>query len=221
MSVLVRPYSPSDRTAVRHICCETGFSGDPVDPLFCDRDVFADFLTRYYTDWEPESAFIVEDDGKIVGYLTGCARYRYFTFIQLYLLLFIIVPKVVIRILTVRYDSRSLAFLKWICLKGRKETPSAPKRSAHLHFNILKDYRRAGIGVRLIDRLLRTFRERGVKKVYGQIQTLDGRRTERAFERYGFHIYDKRPVTKFRDFHGKTVYCTTVVFDFESDRFCP
>lgn len=54
MSLKVRPYLPSDRQAVRSICCETGFMGNPIDPVFTDRDAFADFFTRYYTDYEPD-----------------------------------------------------------------------------------------------------------------------------------------------------------------------
>ncbi len=217
MSVLIRPYSPSDRAAVRHICCETGFSGDPVDPLFCDRDAFADFLTRYYTDWEPESTLIVEDDGQVTGYLTACIRYRYFKAVQLYLFTCVIIPKIAFRLLTGRYNAQSRAFLKWICLKGNRETPAAPKRSAHFHFNLLKDYRRAGIGLRLVVRLKEILRSRGVKRVYGQIQTSDGRRTERVFQHYGFEFYDKCKVTKFQDFHDNTIYCSTLVYDFEKE----
>ena len=93
MSIHIRPYSHGDRESIRHICCETGFSGDPVDLLFQDRDVFADFLTRYYTDWEPESTFILEDDGQVVGYLTGCLRYKYFPIVQVYLLVCFVFPK--------------------------------------------------------------------------------------------------------------------------------
>jgi len=42
--------------------------GDPVDRLFTDRQLFADFFTRYYTDCEPENCVVAEADGKIVGY---------------------------------------------------------------------------------------------------------------------------------------------------------
>ena len=57
-NTVFRKYRPSDRAAVRRLCCETGFIGNPIDPVFEDRELFADFLTAYYTDFEPESAFV-------------------------------------------------------------------------------------------------------------------------------------------------------------------
>jgi len=65
---LVRKYRPEDRDAVRWICCQTGMLGHPIDPVFQDRELFADYLTSYYTDMEPESCFVVEHRGKVVGY---------------------------------------------------------------------------------------------------------------------------------------------------------
>src|SRR5580692_3390766 len=67
----VRNYHQSDRESVRALCCDTGFLGNPIDPVFEDRRLFADFLTGYYTDWEPESAFVIEVDGEVKGYLLG------------------------------------------------------------------------------------------------------------------------------------------------------
>jgi hypothetical protein len=54
----------SDREAVRKLCCETGFLGEPIDPVYQDRELFADFLTTYYTDHEPESCFLLEVTAK-------------------------------------------------------------------------------------------------------------------------------------------------------------
>src|SRR6478752_10460390 len=67
----IRGYKASDRVAVRKLCCATGFLGSPIDPVFQDRELFADFLTTYYTDHEPESSFVLEVDGEIRGYLLG------------------------------------------------------------------------------------------------------------------------------------------------------
>src|SRR2546422_6638559 len=71
---LIRGYRRSDREAVRKLCCETGFLGDPIDPVYEDRELFADFLTTYYTDHEPESCFLLEVDGEIRGYLLGSRK---------------------------------------------------------------------------------------------------------------------------------------------------
>src|SRR5258708_37278234 len=46
--------------------------GEPIDWQWRDRESFADMFTGYYTDREPESAFVVEADGEVAGYLLGC-----------------------------------------------------------------------------------------------------------------------------------------------------
>ncbi len=211
MSYTIRPFSPADREAVRNICCETGFSGDPVDPLFCDRDVFADFLTRYYTDWEPESALVVEHEGKIIGYLIGCLRFRYNAIVQPFILMTIVAPKVFWRLISGHYDKQSSTFLKWCCFQGSKETPSKPKKAGHFHFNLLPEHRNSGQGRRLMLKFCDMARNKGIPRVYGQIQTRDDRRTERAFNRHGFFIFDRKEISKFRDFHNKKIYVSTVV----------
>src|SRR6266480_4926501 len=71
---LIRGYRRSDRETVRKLCCDTGFLGDPIDPVYEDRELFADFLTTYYTVHEPESCFLLEVGGEIRGYLLGSRK---------------------------------------------------------------------------------------------------------------------------------------------------
>jgi GNAT superfamily N-acetyltransferase len=68
----IRAYRPTDREAIRRIAFETGYMGDSIAWLWPDRESFADLITRYYTDQEPESIFVAEGDGNVLGYLTGC-----------------------------------------------------------------------------------------------------------------------------------------------------
>lgn len=214
MKIVIRPYSPADRDAIRRICCETGFSGDPVDPLFCDREVFADFFTKYYTDWEPESAFVAEVDGVVAGYLTACLRYRYHAFAEKWIILSI-VPKVIFRWMTGRYDPQSKAFLKWCLFQGSRQTPRAPQKAAHFHFNLLPEYRNEGCGLRLFKAFMKYVEKNQVKRIYGQIQTFDDRRTLKVFERFGYHELDRREITKFRNFHDKKVYVSTMMCELD------
>jgi GNAT superfamily N-acetyltransferase len=69
--VVVRPYVSADRAQVRRICFETGYMGEPADWFWRDAESFADMFSGYYTDCEPESAFVVEIDGVVSGYLLG------------------------------------------------------------------------------------------------------------------------------------------------------
>ncbi|MDX9754519.1 MAG: GNAT family N-acetyltransferase [bacterium] len=213
----MRPYSPADRAAVRQICCDTGYTGSPIDPVFTDRDVFADFFTRYYTDYEPESCLVAEDQGRIVGYLLGCTRYRYHNWMEKFVLLFLVTPKVLWRLATGRYNRASRNFLWWCCTKGASETPKAPSQAAHLHFNILPEYRNSGIGRRLAFDFFKILKARNVTRLYGQIQTYEDRRPPRIFERYGFIEYDRKEMTKYRELQETKVFCTTLFKEFTDE----
>jgi hypothetical protein len=116
----IRSYRPSDREAVRALCCATGFLGEPIDPVYEDRELFADFLTTYYTDHEPESSFVIEKDGELRGYLLGSRKpllnqlYSFYQNVCLFL-------RALLRYR--RYNERSRRFILWILMNGWREVP--------------------------------------------------------------------------------------------------
>lgn len=70
--ISIRPYQARDRGAVREICYRTGYMGEPASWYWRDFQSFADIWTGYYTEREPQSAFVALRSGRIVGYLLGC-----------------------------------------------------------------------------------------------------------------------------------------------------
>jgi hypothetical protein len=76
VSFLIRPYGPADRPAVRRICEDTADRGAPLAWLRQDREFVVDLVTRYYTDYEPESTWVAESDGRVIGYLTAALDNR-------------------------------------------------------------------------------------------------------------------------------------------------
>ncbi|RKX35117.1 MAG: GNAT family acetyltransferase [Verrucomicrobia bacterium] len=217
MACKIRPYKPEDRATVRRICCETGFMGNPIEPVFSDRQLFADFFTRYYTDYEPESSLVAidEETGQLVGYLLGCFRYRYNAFRQNLLIATRVVPKALLRYLAGRYDRQSRRFLYWVVFKSSLQTPKAVPRAAHFHFNLLPPYRTGKAGRRLVFTYIDNVKARGARAVFGQIQIQDDKRT-RFFERYGFTFIDKKRITKFDLHYGKAVYVATLCKFFDA-----
>ncbi|MDJ1008428.1 MAG: hypothetical protein QNJ13_11445 [Paracoccaceae bacterium] len=76
---LIRPYRPSDRDAVRRICCDTAYRNKGAELYFEDREIHADYWSSYYTDMTPAEVQVVEMDGRVIGYFFGCPdtpRYR-------------------------------------------------------------------------------------------------------------------------------------------------
>lgn len=209
----IRNYRANDREAVRRLCCETGFLGEPIDPVYEDRELFADFLTTYYTDHEPESSFVIEKEGKLHGYLLGCRKPLWNQLYSLYqnIVLFL---RALLRY--GRYNERSRAFIRWLLMNGWREVPAAPRRTPHFHINLLPDARSISTTRALFSAYFGYLYRCGEKRVYGQIVTFESRRGEKMFERYGFTVMNRAEITKYKSFHPESVYLSTVVKNLET-----
>ena len=208
--VQLRPYRPEDLEAVRRICADTGFLGNPIDPVFEDRELFADYLTGYYTRFEPEALLVCEVDGEIRGYLMGCRRALLKQTYQ-FLANFVVAGKALHRCFRRPYNEASRRFLRWVLMNSWREVPVTPRNTPHFHMNVLPDAR----SVRNTRALIRTFldflRSHDCRSVYGQMVTHSGRRTVSLFKRYGFRVIDRVEVTKYRSMHpGRVLLCTVI-----------
>jgi hypothetical protein len=209
----IRSYRSSDRETVRKLCCQTGFLGEPIDPVYEDRQLFADFLTTYYTDHEPESSFVVEIDGQIRGYLLGSRKpllnqlYSFWQNVSLFL-------KALTRYF--RYHDRSRRFVRWTLVHGWREVPATPRRVPHFHINLLPEARKMSTTRALISAYLSYLYRCGEKRVYGQIVTFESRRGEKMFERYGFKVLNRAEITKYKAFYPESVYLSTVIKNLET-----
>jgi hypothetical protein len=209
----IRSLRKTDREAVRQLCCDTGFLGAPIDPVYEDRELFADFLTTYYTDWEPESSFVIDKDGEIRGYLLGSRKplrnqlYSFWQNVSLFL-------KALTRYY--RYSAASRRFVRWILMYGWREVPAAPRRVPHFHINLLPDARKMSTTRALMSAYLSYLYRCGEKRVYGQIVTFESRRGEQMFERYGFKVLNRAEITKYKAFYPQSVYLSTVIKNLET-----
>jgi len=209
-AAVIRPYHPSDRETVRRLCCETGYLGQAIDPVFQDRELFADYLTSFYTDWEPESTFVLEQDGEVKGYLMGSRRpflhqlHSFMTNLGLF-------AKGIFRY--PRYNASSKAFVRWILLNAWREVPAAPRRLPHFHFNLLPEVQGLVRSRELLIQFLDHLRSHGETKVFGQVVTFEDRRGAKVFERFGFQVLEKKEITKYRAHREEPVYLCTVLKD--------
>ena len=210
---IIRSYRSSDREAVRRLCCQSGFLGEAIDPVYEDRELFADFLTTYYTDHEPQSSFVIEKDGELHGYLLGSRRpfvnqlYSFYQNICLFLRALLRYP---------RYNERSRKFILWLLKNGWREVPAAPRRTPHFHINLLPAARKISTTRALLDAYFSYLYRSGEKRVYGQIVTFESRRGERMFERYGFRVMNRAEITKYRAYYPESVYLSTVIKNLET-----
>jgi GNAT superfamily N-acetyltransferase len=208
--VRLRAYRREDRAAVRRICADTGFLGQPIDPVFEDRELFADYLTGYYTRFEPDALLVCELGGEVRGYLMGCRRPRLKQAWQ-FCANIVVASKALWRCYTRPYGRSSRAFLRWVLCNSWREVPAAPRNTPHFHLNVLPDARGVRSTRALIQSFLDFLRAHGYRRVYGQMVTFATRRNEALFRRYGFEVIDRVQVTKYRAFHPGPVLLATVV----------
>jgi hypothetical protein len=166
----IRLYSPHDREAVREICCRTAFRNAGCEKMFEDRELHADYWTRYYTDFTPEQTWVVEEEGRVIGYFFGCTNTRAYT----RAMALRIVPPMVVRALwrlaTGRYKKPETRAYLWHMLRhGASEAPEVDftRYPAHFHCNVL----RQGIGKGYYTSLVLAFLDRletqGIERLHG------------------------------------------------------
>jgi hypothetical protein len=207
-----RPYRAQDRAAVRQICADTGFLGEPIDPVFEDRELFADYLTGYYLHFEPESTLVCEVDGEVVGYLMGCRRPLAYQAHQAINNL-VLAVRALVRCYVRGYGPASRAFLRWIALNAWREIPAAPRAMPHFHINLRPPARDVRATRRLMELFLESVYRSGHMRVCGQMVSFEERRTDALFERYGFQVLHRSEISKYRDVYPGRVYICTVVKD--------
>ncbi|MEO0454629.1 MAG: GNAT family acetyltransferase [Verrucomicrobiota bacterium] len=209
--IIIRHYRPEDREVVRRICCDTGFLGNPVDPVFQDRELFADYLTGYYLDEAPELAVILEKNGEVRGYiLCGNDPQAQAAYERSH------APGWAWRAITgyfFRYGAGTKKYIHWILTKGRKEVPFTPKGMAHFHINLLSDVRSMDGTRKMFDFFFHDLKQKGIHSIYGQVVTFEERRSAAMFKRYGFLLQDKMEVTKFQHMVDHSVFLFTVTKD--------
>jgi len=72
-SGIVRPYRSGDEDALSEVCLKTGDSGKDATGRFDDDELLAHVYLLPYLALEPELAFVLDIDGRAVGYIVGTA----------------------------------------------------------------------------------------------------------------------------------------------------
>ena len=150
---------------MRRICHATGYMGEPVGWLWRDPESFADMFTSYYTDAEPQSAWVAELDGDVTGYLLGCLDSR-----RAWNPAAVFGRQLVRRAIAVRPGTAGFVWRSFADIARdpvhRRLPPSSgydERWPAHLHIDLLPTLRGRGVGAMLMRRWLDTLRDRRVR----------------------------------------------------------
>ena len=165
--IVIRKYRGEDRQSVRNIAWETAFMGESASVFFSDKEIFSDFLTLYFTDYEPESCFIAEHKGNVVGYLIGTRDENKLKAVSLFKIIPVLFFKALVKgVLLRKKDARYLRNCFIGFLKGEFNDPDfSVEYPAVLHINILKGFRKSGVGSRLLSAFIDyigTFKIKGI-----------------------------------------------------------
>ncbi len=204
--VFIRKYKSADRSAVREIAGDTAFLGKPAEAFFQDREILADILTLYFTDYEPNSCFVAEIDGQIGGYLLGAkdtAGLSKFFFLNI--LLELIVKIIRRRTLLKKKNFLFFFYLFVSFLKGEFKINNFSRLyPATLHINVKASFRSKGLGSILIDTYLKYLAGEKVSGLhFGTISA----NTVRFFEKNGFKLLYQGKRSYFQYVLPKAIDC--------------
>jgi hypothetical protein len=170
---VVRRFEERDRIAIRKICSDAALE-KPNPQFHEDPELAPLYFTDYYLDYEPQSCFVCEVEGRVIGYLVGCKDTRVFN--RIFHNRFL--PRIVIRIgwklLTLQYRKKETYRMLWWILTERfqqTEKLSIPldEYPAHTHLNIVPEYRGCGLSNHLSKAFRQHMKEMGITGLHAII----------------------------------------------------
>ena len=207
MELPIRPYEPRDREGLRRICCDTADAGKPVEAFFPDREVFADLLTNYYTEYEPESTFVADNEGEVVGYTTGCLDTKRFLSVMKWR----IVPAIFVKALLrgTLWHPQTIRLLRaniGLWMKSEHRTGATlDAYPAHLHVNLRQGFRGQRLGQRLVETFCERARAAAVRGVHAGVSA-ENDHARHFFEQLGFTELHREPRMRKPDGSGEVLY---------------
>lgn len=199
----LRPYARADRGALRRLCCDAAYGELPLAGVCPDRELFADLMTAYYTDWEPRSVLVAAHpsagaDG-LAGYLCGARDTRRQRRVQALR----VAPAVLLRFaarggllrrLTWRLLGANLGYL----LPDGEGGLELDRFPAHLHLALAPAARGRGLGRRLAEAFLARLAAAGIPGVHAVVRE-ENAPARRFFERLGFRPLARGPALRLPD----------------------
>ena len=158
----IRPYRSGDRDAVYEICLKTGKSGEDATGWLDNDDVLPDIYALPYVDLAPETAFVVDVDGRAHGYILGVADTA--AFVERLRTQWL--PGFEAKYPLTGDDTPTQRFVRDARRPERMLIPELDDYPAHLHIDLLPDLQGQGFGRMLVRTLTTELRSRGVPGVW-------------------------------------------------------
>ena len=195
---IIRKYRKDDRSAVRAIAWETAFMGEPASAFFASRETLVSFLTMYFTDYEPQSCFVAEAEGKVVGYLIGAKNVEVLERVFKEEIFWPLLAKALMRGESLILKNLKFGFFSLRSLvRNELAMPDfSGEYPATLHINLAQGWRGQGIGSQLISAYFEYLRREHVPGV--SLATISEQATD-FFTRKGFILLHQGRRSYFRN----------------------
>ena len=151
-------------------------------------------LMNYYTDHDPQETFVAEEEGKIIGYITGSLNTKKYN----RTMFFNVFPKAFFQAIFRKsfWNKKTLLLvlstIKTVFSGGFKRDIPLDKFPAHLHINLDKNHRGKHTGKALMDALLQDLKKRETRGIHLSTRA-DNTSGRNFFEKMGFSLFKCYP----------------------------
>lgn len=175
--IIIRNYKPVDWERVRDISVQTSIFGEYKNEVL-NEEIIADLLTNYFIEYEPQSCFVAEQEGEVIGYLLGSCDVLKMRQILKRKVLPVLVGKVFQNGLIFRQNNlRLVRNLLSSYFKGEFNVPDfSQDYPATLHINIAAGYRGRKIGSILVKNFLDFISKKEIKGIHFGVLSEDAKR---------------------------------------------
>lgn len=210
--ITIRKYQTQDRPYLEDICYNTGLMGETANSFWGHKKSFIAMWLSYYINKEPQNIYVALDNGKVVGYLTGCldsSKYNENKILMKVMIKYLLL----IRPSTKKFFKNAIKDIKQLNNVTTSGLLQNERWPAHLHINLAKEARGKGIGSKLIAAWLRYLQEKNVRGCF--LSTMvENTSAITFFEKQGFRKYgDNNIITGFRDNNGNLLHQQFMVWD--------
>lgn len=185
--LIIRTATAGDRDALRKLCVDTAYFGEPCEAFFPDREFLADLIMEYYIRYEPHHTWVAQYQGEIIAYLSAGFAEAGYTRIMLKKIL----PGAMLRALGRGriWDRRTVKLIGYnfmSFISGQTRLPASDQATypVHIHQNTRQGFRGKGIGRKLLEAFLDTVKKEQALGV--RFRALRGEPRFPFFDTYGF-----------------------------------
>jgi ribosomal protein S18 acetylase RimI-like enzyme len=181
--VLLRAANTSDLPELRRICLETGDSGKDATHLHKLPDLVGDIYVTPYVIHEPDFAYVLLAENKVVGYLLGVLDTK--SFEKILVEKYWPIAKTKYQQIDFEITPSDQELLAELERQGFSDEELTKKYPSHLHIDIVESHQSAGYGKSMITFLLNELKQAGSSGVHLHMSASNDR-ARVFYKKFGF-----------------------------------